>query len=211
MLKVISYKDISQDADLFFSQFKLRQREFIDRQQYKVKTIDGLEFDEYDTLATSYLVYSEDGRTVLGCSRLTPVTYGCMLRDHFPGLVDDHTLFDRTDVWEGTRFCVDSRLPPDVRLTISRSLSAAYIQFGLDRGISKIIGMMQTLILRSVFERGGIELERLGSVQRIGDHSKVQAAAIDIHPDQLTRVAARTGIRIDPHLGRDTWTEGHAA
>lgn len=211
MLKVISYRDISQNADLFFSQFQLRKREFIDRQQYRVKTIDGLEFDEYDTLATSYLVYTEDGRTALGCSRLTPVTYGCMLSDHFPTLVDDHSVFDRTDVWEGTRFCVDSQLPPDLRLTISRTLSAAYITFGLNRGLSKIIGMMQTFILRSVFERAGIELDRLGTVQKIGDHAKVQAAAIDIHPDQLTRVAARTGIHIDPLLGRDMRTEGYAA
>ena len=49
--------------------------EFIDRQQYDVKTIDGMEFDEYDTLASVYLVYSENGRTVLGCSRLTPIAY----------------------------------------------------------------------------------------------------------------------------------------
>ncbi len=211
MLKMISYKDISQNADLFFSQFQLRKREFIDRQHYKVKTIDGLEFDEYDTLATSYLVFTEDGRTVLGCSRLTPISYGCMLADHFPSLVDDPSLFGRSDVWEGTRFCVDSRLPPELRLTISRTLSAAYVTFGLNRGVSKIIGMMQTLILRSVFERAGIELERLGSVQKIGDQAKVQAAAIDIHPDQLTRVAVRTGIRIDPHLGRESRKTGYAA
>lgn len=211
MLKVISYRDISQNADLFFSQFQLRKREFIDRQHYKVKTIDGLEFDQYDTLATLYLVFTEDGRTVLGCSRLTPISYGCMLADHFPNLVNDASLFDRLDVWEGTRFCVDSRLPPDVRLTISRTLSAAYITFGLNRGASKIIGMMQTLILRSVFERAGIELERLGTVQKVGDQSKVQAAAINIHPDQLARVAERTGIRIEPHLGRETRTTGYAA
>ena len=202
MLKVITYRDISKNADLFFSQFQLRQREFIDRQQYQVKTIDGLEFDEYDTLATSYLVYSEDGRTVLGCSRLSPVSYGCMLADHFPELVDDPSLFKRTDVWEGTRFCVDSRLPPETRLHISRTLSAGYIAFGLNRGASQIIGMMPTLILRSVFERAGIELQRLGSPQKIGDHARIQAAAIDINPDQLTRVAVRTGIRVDPRLGR---------
>lgn len=194
MLKVISYKDISRHACLFYNQFQLRHREFIDRQNYAVKSIDGMEFDEYDTLASVYLVYSEDGRTVLGCSRLTPVTYGCMLADHFPNLVDDKSVFQAENIWEGTRFCVDSRLPPDQRMAISRQICAGYIEFGLAKGIDRIIGLMPTLILRSVFERAGVHLERLGAAHKIGSHSKIQAAAISITSDQLRAMSQKTGI-----------------
>ncbi|ESQ83770.1 acyl-homoserine-lactone synthase [Asticcacaulis benevestitus] len=197
MLKVISYSEISRNADLFFSQFQLRHREFVERQQYGVKTLDQMEFDQYDTLASVYLVYSEDGKTALGCSRLTPIQYGCMLAEHFPSLVDDHSLFKMPRIWEGTRFCVDSRLPPDQRLKISRALSGGYVAFGLNRQIDQIIGLMPTLILRTVFERAGIELRRLGSPQHIGAHAKIQAASIPIRSDQMTRFCDRTGLRVE--------------
>lgn len=188
MIKVISYRDISRNADLFFSQFQLRHREFMQRQRYDVRELDEMEFDEYDTLATVYLVYSKDGKTVLGLSRLTPIGYGCMLQDHFPELVDDKALFKMDNVWEGTRFCIDSRLPPDDRRTICQAICRGYIDFGLKVGATQIIGMMQTYILRSVFERSGVVLERLGAVQKIGEHDKVQAASIAINSHQLERI-----------------------
>ena len=209
MLKMISYRDISKNADLFFNQFQLRHREFIERQQYDVKTFEGMEFDEYDTLASVYLVYSEDGKNVLGCSRLTPISYGCMLADHFPDLVDDKAIFRSDDVWEGTRFCVDSRLSAEQRLKISHHICAGYVEFGLSRGADRIIGLMPTLILRSVFERAGIDLQRLGPTRKIGAHSKIQAAAISIDEQQLAGVAGKTGL--SNVLGLCPGVEDHAA
>lgn len=194
MIKVISYKDISKHSDLFFSQFQLRHREFIDRQGYAVRSFEGMEFDQYDTLASIYIVYSEDGKNVLGCSRLTPVDFGCMLADHFPHLVDDPSIFAADGVWEGTRFCIDRRLAPNVRRFICAQMAAAYVEFGLAQGISRIIGLMPTLILRSVFERNGIWLDRLGEPFSVGEHSRIQAASIRILPEQRDRIFEQTGI-----------------
>jgi acyl homoserine lactone synthase len=152
-----------------------------------------MEFDEYDTLVSHYLVYSEDGKTVLGCSRLTPVTFGCMLKDHFPSLVDDPSIFARDKVWEGTRFCVDSSLSADRRRAILQAICVGYLEFALYHGVECIIGLMPTLILRSVFERNGVHLDRLGQPCAIGDHSKIQAAAIAITEEQYARACDKTG------------------
>lgn len=194
MLKLISYKEISRFSDLFFGQFQLRHREFIERQSYEVKTLDAMEFDEYDTLASHYLVYTENGKDVLGCSRLTPINMGCMLADHFPELVDDPGIFTRPDIWEGTRFCVDSRLPPERRRRICEELAAGYIEFGLAQRADRIIGLMPTLILRSVFGRSGVHLEMLGEAKPIGAHAKIRAAAIPINEEQRHSVRAATGL-----------------
>jgi N-acyl-L-homoserine lactone synthetase len=194
MLEVISYKDISKRGDLFLGQFRLRHQEFIERQSYSVRKLDGMEFDQYDTLASRYIIYSDDGKTVLGCSRLVPIEYGCMLAENFPDLVHDKSIFARARVWEGTRFCVDSRLSPERRRLISRHLAAAYISFGLKEGIGEIIGLMPTLILKSVFERAGIQLRMLGEPRAIGAHARVQAASLSIDPDQLERVRRVTGL-----------------
>lgn len=193
MLKLISFKDITTNGDLYYGQYRLRYREFVDRQHYDVRTLDNHEFDEYDHLAARYLVYSEDETTVLGCSRLTPLEYGCMLKDHFPDLVDDKSIFEAPRVWEGTRFCVDSRLPPEKRLHVLRTIVAGYLEFGLQNRLDRIIGLMQTGILRSVWERSGVTLERLGPVRRVGAHTRVQAAAIPISPVQRKAMITVTG------------------
>ncbi len=194
MLTAISYKEATKSSDLFYGQFQLRHREFVDRQGYAVRSIDSMEFDQFDTLASVYLVYSEDGRNVLGCSRLTPISYGCMLAELFPQLVDDQSIFARPKVWEGTRFCIDRRLPAEQRRNICRHISLGYIEYGLANGVDHIIGLMPTIILRTVFERNGIRLGRLGAVQKIGDHSKIQAASIAIGPEQLAAAESRTGL-----------------
>jgi len=194
MLKILSYKTISKNSDLFFSQFQLRNREYLERQRYDVKFYNGMEFDEYDNLSTQYIVYTEDNKTVLGLSRFTPIETGCMLQDHFPELVDDHTLFSRSNIWEGTRCTIDSRLPAELRRRICIELACGYVEFGLHVGADRIIGVMPTLILRSVFERNGITLDRLGNPQMIGDHKKVQAAAINISPHHLENVERLHGV-----------------
>jgi N-acyl-L-homoserine lactone synthetase len=211
MLSVISYKSIASSADLFFGQHRLRHQQFIERQSYEVKSFEGMEFDEYDTLASVYLVYSEDGKRVLGCSRLTPIDLGCMLQDHFPHLVEDHSVFSLPRTWEGTRFCIDSELPAEKRLNILRQISVGYVELAVYQGIDRIIGLMPTLILRSVFERNGITLERLGAPVAIGDHSKIQAASIEVSPDQYARACACTGIEAPLGLVRPLVVERHFA
>jgi len=211
MLSIISYKSISTSADLFFGQHRLRHQEFIERQNYAVKVFDGMEFDEYDTLASVYLVYSEDGKRVLGCSRLTPTGLGSMLQDHFSELVDDTAIFSLPDTWEGTRFCVDSTLPADMRLHILRQISVAYLECALHFGMKRIIGLMPTLILRTVFERNGIALRRLGAPHAIGDHARIQAACIDVDKIQYHRACSRTGVESPLGLLRPVEVDRHVA
>lgn len=200
MLKIISHKDFPHYPALLLDHFRLRHREFMVRQQYAAHVVDGMEFDQYDTLASIFLVYTEDGETALGCSRLSSIAYGCMLKDHFSDLVDDKTIFEAPNIWEGTRFCIDKRLSPEKRLQICYALCAGYLQVGLDHGVDRIIGLMPTAILRSVFERSGVILDRLGKVTRIGDHARVQAAAIAVNRQQLQRIhetATSSGHRHD--------------
>lgn len=54
MLKIVSFTDIAKNSDLFYGQFQLRHREFMQRQHYDVKELDGMEFDEYDTAGTCF-------------------------------------------------------------------------------------------------------------------------------------------------------------
>jgi len=195
MIYVIDSNNLMQHGDLYKDQFRLRHQEFIDRQSYDVKVYKGMEFDEYDTPATTYLVCADLSRRVLGVSRLIPTDVKCMLVEHWP-----HTLFNPEDIispdtWEGTRFCVDKTLPPEIRKRVAQELCAAYLEYGLENGIKKIIGLMQTFVLRSVFGRSGIRYSALGNVTTIDRYAKVQAAEMNVSSFQLENMRNCTGLK----------------
>src|SRR5439155_9604786 len=110
-----------------------------------------------------------------------------------PDMVKDKELLRSEQIWEGTRYCIDEDVEPALRTTIIHEMAAAYLEFGLQQGIKKIIGMMPTYIYRSVFEKPGIEMEYLGPVTTIGRH-RIRAVAIPVRSGQLHAVRAKTGI-----------------
>ncbi len=108
-------------------------------------------------------------------------------------MVEDKALLNAEHVWEGTRYCIDKDVEPALRSRIIDEMAIAYLEFGLQAGLSKIIGMMPTYIYRSVFEKPGIEMEYLGPVTMIGRH-RIRAVAIPVDHRQLRNVRAKTGI-----------------
>ena len=194
MIVCINYKNLNEYGDLLYSSFKLRHESFIERQSYDVNVYQGLEFDQYDSPATSYLVYHDEDMKALGVNRLTPTKVHSMLHDLFPHMVDDKSLMCDEQIWEGTRYCIQKDLDHSLRQKIIHEMAIAYLEFGLDIGIRKIIGMMPTYIYRSVFERPGIEMEYLGDVHKIGRHN-VRAVAIPVNQKQLDNVRSKTGLQ----------------
>lgn len=215
MITCVTCENLHEFGSLWQRQFLLRFEGFIERQDYDVKTFRGMEYDQYDTPAASYLVYHTDDGEVLGVNRLTPVTHGCMLQDLWPHLVQDHALFRSPVVWEGTRYCISKDVAPELRQRIIHEMAVAYLEFGLSQGLQWIIGMMPTYIYRSVFERPGIEMRYLGEVQPLGRH-KVRAVAIPVQAQQLANVRQKTGIaqrvlRHSLHLPAMEHAHGEAA
>jgi acyl homoserine lactone synthase len=193
MISCISAENVHEFGTAFHSQFRLRHSGFVERQQYDVSVYDGMEFDQYDTPASRYLVFHTDDGKALGVSRLTPTVLSCMLKDLWPHLVANKSLLQSGVVWEGTRYCVDKDVEPELRQRIIHEMACAYLEFGLRLGLQKVIGLMPTYIYRSVFERPGIEMEYLGPVEAIGRH-KCRAVAIPVTAQQLANVRRKTGV-----------------
>lgn len=193
MISCISIENVHEFGTAFHSQFRLRHGGFVERQQYEVCEYDGMEFDQYDTPASRYLVYHTDDGKAHGVSRLTPTVLSCMLKDLWPHLVEDESLLQSAVIWEGTRYCIDKDASPALRQRIVHEMACAYLEFGLMLGLKKIIGLMPTYIYRSVFERPGIEMEYLGPVQVIGRH-RCRAVAIPVTAQQLANVRGKTGV-----------------
>jgi acyl homoserine lactone synthase len=193
MISCITCDNLNEFGTTYRSQFKLRHQGFVERQQYDVSVYKEMEFDQYDTPAGAYLVYHTDDGEALGVSRLTPTVVSCMLKDLWPDLVDDKANFCSPFIWEGTRYCINKDVSSELRKRIIHEMACAYLEFGLDMGLKKIVGLMPTYIYRSVFERPGIVMEYLGPVHTIGRH-KCRAVAIPVNPQQLANVRQKTGI-----------------
>jgi acyl homoserine lactone synthase len=180
MIVSINQKTLPLHGELYISQFRLRHDAFIKRQNYDVKQFDGMEFDQYDTPAAAYLVYTKNGVTALGCSRLTPITVSSMVMDLWPDLFHWPDITEDPTVWEATRFCVRKELPPAVRRMISRELVHSYFDYGLANGVTKIIGVMQPRIIRSVFGDLGCKYDLMGPRKRLATGETIVAASMEI-------------------------------
>lgn len=194
MISCVNYENLHQFGKAFISQFHLRHRCFIERQKYNVCSYNKMEYDRYDTPAAAYLVYQSPDGEAWGCSRLTPVSEGSMLQDIWPDMVANPDQVFIKNVWEGTRFCIDKTLPPDVRQRICREIVLAYLEFGLINGAQKIVGVMPPAILKRVFGGSGCKYDLLGSEKVIDGGDIIRAASMPVSGEALMLARKTTGI-----------------
>lgn len=195
MINVIQYDNLSQYSELYIDQFRLRHQEFIDRQNYEVKSYKGMEFDEYDSPASVYLVYSGDSGRALGVSRLTPTIVSCMLYEQWPHLLSNPERIISPYTWEGTRFCIDSSLPSILRRQIAKEICFAYLEVGLQMGIKNIVGLMHTLVLKSLFGRCGLSYKAIGPISGIGEYQRLQASIMEVTYEQFEIIKMTTSLK----------------
>lgn len=192
MITCVRYENLGSTANLFNAQFELRYKCFIERQHYNVRSYRKKEYDQYDTPATVYLVYHVQG-AVLGVSRLLPIRQACMIKDLWPEMVEDKSILGARNIWEGTRFCIEKDLQAVERRRIAQELVLSYLEFGIQEGIDKIIGVMPKLVLRTVFGACGIDYSPLGATKVI-DGIPIQAASMNVTYSQLMHGRQKTRI-----------------
>jgi acyl homoserine lactone synthase len=94
---------------LLFDMHRMRKRVFKDRMGWDVQVTEGgLEVDQFDIEDTVYLLALNDDRQVIGNWRLLPTTGPTMIRDVWPQFLDTMAMPSSPDVWETSRFAVDS-------------------------------------------------------------------------------------------------------
>jgi acyl homoserine lactone synthase len=155
MIEAFSIATAHFFQDALASQARLRYDVFVRRRGLDHSSWDGLEFDEFDTPAATYLVWRDNDRIVRGVARLLRTTRPYMLRSHWPYLVADGVLPSSIDVFEVTRVCIDKSVNPVLRRTIFPELLCAIQEFLLLNGGTSMIGVTREHLL-SHFIRSGI-------------------------------------------------------
>jgi len=178
-------------GDALASQFRLRKRVFIDRQNYAVPSWKGMEFDQFDTPATQYFVWRDEEGEARGVARLAPTSLKYMLEEIWPEKITGIDLPHSDRVWEATRFGVDSDLPPKRRNQIVKELICALLEYGITHGIDQMIGLTAVAVVRNVFVRNGWKAQMVSPIW-LEDGIEVQAGLLPVSLETLQNVRRHT-------------------
>ncbi|MCK1654664.1 GNAT family N-acetyltransferase [Bradyrhizobium sp. 149] len=155
MIEAFSVATAHFFQDALASQARLRFEVFVRRRKLDHSSWEGLEFDEFDTPAATYLVWRDPERVVRGVARLLRTTRPYMLRTYWPHLVESGVLPSSPGIFEVTRVCIDKSVNPVLRRTIFPELLCAIQEFIVLHGGEGMIGVTREHLL-SHFIRSGI-------------------------------------------------------
>lgn len=185
----LSFENMHAYGKLFPNYLRARREVFIDHKGWDLPQTGGMEFDQYDTPQSKWVVVHEYGRVVAGM-RLTPTIASCgqysyMLRDAQRGLLEhipQHVLYFeapvRPAIWEATRLFVASSVSSKRRLVIQTILLEHMAASSRDMGVRAIIGIVPAVFSRWM-KRIGMNATPVGPALEI-DGDRTQAALMNV-------------------------------
>ncbi|PIE07076.1 MAG: N-acyl-L-homoserine lactone synthetase [Rhodobacterales bacterium] len=155
----ITFRTMSQHGDLLVSYLEARKQIFIDTLKWNIPSVDGMEFDQYDTPYAHWVVIHEFGR-ILGGVRLMPTKARCgiysyMLRDAQLGLLHpiprdvlflDAPVDER--VWEASRLFITGEVPALRRAQVQGLLMQQMAMTAGREGATHVIGIVPAVFAR---------------------------------------------------------------
>ncbi len=193
-VNIVSIENSFELGDVMPSMLRLRYKEFKERQSYNIPTFKDMEYDAYDTPATVYVVWRDEQGIVRGCSRMAPTDRAYMIKDLWPTFVTTMPLPCQEDIWESSRFCIDSALPAVKRQQIKYEILQAKIEYALALGIKGMVGVMPPLIWRAVFINSGWPVDHIGPVTELATGEKIVAGWMHVNPEILAKIRLKTCI-----------------
>lgn len=194
MIYCINHKSIQHFGKALIDQFYLRYDLLVDGQYWDLSRFQGMEYDQYDTPATTYLVHIDRAGRVNGSVRAIPTDRPYMIKDIWPELIKERPLPQSLSVWEATRFCVAKHLPREEKTRVKNELVLAFLEFGLLNDIREMVGIMPPKLWNSVFVNAGWDIDILGPEKDLGKDGIIVAGSMPISLPMLENVRKQTGI-----------------
>jgi len=150
---VLSFSNMHRFGDLWAAFMRARKEVFVDRLNWSLPTVDGMEFDQYDTPFSRWVVIHEYGEILAGV-RLSPTTakvglHSYMLRDAQLGLLEgiptDVLFFEapvEDRILEATRLFITDAVPAERRLAVQAALMNNFARAARGMGATHVIGIV---------------------------------------------------------------------
>lgn len=185
----LSFANIHEHGELFANMLRARHELFIQHNRWDLPEALGMEYDQYDTPASRWVVVHDETGQVLAGNRLTPTTTKCgiysyMIRDAQRGLLDtipSDLLHDEApvmdDVWESSRVFVSHKVPALKRARVHAHLYVEVARAARELGARSFIGILNANWPRWA-PRIGMDISGIGPIMEI-DGEKTQAISIN--------------------------------
>lgn len=130
----LSFANLHNHGELFANMLRARRELFIVHNKWNLPEAMGMEYDQYDTPASRWVVVHDELGRVLAGNRLTPTTTRCgiysyMIRDAQRGLLETipaDLLYEEAPqadhIWESSRLFVAHDVPASQRRAVHARL-----------------------------------------------------------------------------------------
>lgn len=204
MIIVIDALNKHKFKDLLDEMFRLRARVFGGRLGWDVNVREGMERDGFDNLDPAYAVGLDDQGNVVSCVRALQTTGPHMLSHVFSDILDGEPPLRSPQIWESTRFCVDTaRLGADGdRQSVSRAtceLMIASLETAMRSGVTDIVTVIDPIMNRVLKRSGNAPYDYLGRTVPMGK-VPAMAALLDCTQERVNAIRAFSGIDYDVFL-----------
>ncbi len=214
MIIVIDGMNHHKFKDVLDETFKLRARVFGERLGWEVNIKNGRERDQFDDLHPAHVVSIDDEGDVVGCMRLLQTTGPHMLSDVFSSLLDDEPPIRSAQVWEATRFCVDTkklgrgRGKNSVSYVTSEIMIGSF-EFAKSAGVLDSIAVIDPVMNRVLQRSGNAPYDYLGTAKPMGK-VVAMAALMDCSDERIAGIREYASIEHDVFLTEDQALERFA-
>lgn len=174
----LSFENIHNHGELFANMLRARRQLFIGHNKWDLPEAMGMEYDQYDTPASRWVVVHDELGRVLAGNRLTPTTAKCgiysyMIRDAQLGLLEtipSHLLYEDApvseNVWESSRLFVSHDVPAARRRRVHAQLVLALARAARNLGASQCLTLLNANWPRWA-GRVGVDMTAMGPVMEI--------------------------------------------
>lgn len=207
MILVIDALNKHKFPHIMNEMFKLRARVFGDRLGWDVTVKDGMERDKFDDMNPHYAVGLDDDGNVVSCVRALQTTGPHMLSDVFHAILGGEPPLRSPNLWESTRFCVDTKrlARGKDRNSVSYAtceLMIASLEAAREAGVTDIVTVIDPLMDRILKRSGNTPY---GYVGKQADMGKVPALAalLDCTEERIARVRDFANIHHDVFVAED--------
>ena len=174
----LSFANLHNHGELFANMLRARRELFIVHNKWNLPEAMGMEYDQYDTPASRWVVVHDADGKVLAGNRLTPTTTRCgiysyMIRDAQRGLLDtipQNLLYEEPPVvdhiWESSRLFVSHDVPAAIRRRVHAQLISQLGDTVRGLGASHCLTLLAATWPRWA-DRVGVKMKAMGPVMEI--------------------------------------------
>lgn len=201
MIIVIDGINAGKYPGLLRQMYQLRARVFKDRLGWDVQVKDGMEKDHFDDLDPTHIISVDESGNVVGSMRLLQTTGPNMLADVFNSILQGDAPPRSPQIWEATRFCVDTdRLNGDrKRNSISYVTSEVMVgafEYARAAGVLDAVAVIDPIMNRVLKRSANAPYDYLGAPTPMGKVTAM-AALMDCSEERISAVRAFAGIEGD--------------